>query len=109
MVEKELKFRMLGGVGRMVRFVPTGDCGPIPRQLRPQLWTLKVRLRSPLKCPFLNDWQATLRIRAPMHSRMQQLSQKRGTTTLWELVQPKYRPNLVRTKPGFDGAGSNDS
>ena len=31
MVEKELKFRMLGGVCRMVRFFPTGDCGRIPR------------------------------------------------------------------------------
>ena len=25
-----LKFRMLGGVGRMARFFPTGDCGRIP-------------------------------------------------------------------------------
>ena len=31
MVEKELKFRMLGGVYRMVRFFPTSDCGRIPR------------------------------------------------------------------------------
>ena len=24
------------------------------------------------------------------------------TTTLWDLVEPKYRPNLVKTKEGFD-------
>ena len=30
MVDKELKFRMLGGVCRMARFFPTGDCGRIP-------------------------------------------------------------------------------